>query len=275
MGIKPNIETIYTIVTYKCNLKCAHCQLRLKSDNFNQDKFFDTIKQYKDIPMILFGGEPTLHIDRIKKICDNGNVVSISTNLINVDQQIIDIVKQYNLSIATSWNVVRFTPKQYQRWLSNLKLLSSNQIKTIVLITITEDLINYNINDLIMMFKQWTDTSAVSGILFEQLIDYSKQQQYYDCVDQWLIDVDRLWTSNIANNMIVDHVMNWSFNCSRKYTLHPDGRLTFGCPQYEKTEINSQCYYCDFVNVCQPCRLQKCCTFPKKFYRYCNEKTSI
>ena len=266
-SLKCNIDYLYVIATYKCNLKCPHCDIKNKDDHYNQTLFVEKLQQYKGVPMVIFGGEPTLNFDRIKLICKYGNPESISTNLIRVDQQLIDLILERNLGVATSWNPSRFHGSQYNTWLANLRVLAINNIKSRVLVTITEDLMSINPSKLITMFEQWSDTSGVSDIRFEMLVDNTKTQQFYDRCDDWLLMIDQLWNQNIVENSIITQLKQWYFDCSRTYTLQPNGTLTFGCPQYIQTEVVSRCFDCEYSNNCQPCRLQRCCTFPKKLYQ--------
>lgn len=262
------IDTLYVITTHQCNLKCPHCDIRLRDDFYDRDKFISSLQKYRDCDMIIFGGEPTLHFDRIQLICQYGSPTSISTNLLTITPQLIDVIKQHDLGVATSWNPKRFHGTQYNRWIDNLKVLANNDIKAKVLVTLTDDLIAFDLNKLLDMFDQWSQTGGLSSIQFEPLVDGTKNQTFYDQVDQWLFDVDQLWRPTIVENYIVNQLNQWHFDCSRTYSLLPSGDIMFGCPQNNiGTQINMQCFNCEFVNVCQPCRLQKCCTFPKRLYK--------
>lgn len=261
------IDFLYVIPTYLCNLKCPHCTIRTKKDEYDDQRFINALIKHHDVPMVIFGGEPTLYPERINKICKYGNAQSISTNLINVDDQLIETIKKNRLNIATSWNPKRFNGSQYNVWINNIKLLAKHNLRTKVLITLTEDLIHENIHHLIMMFKQWSCIGSISDIQFEPLVDCTKTQSFYDQVDQWLVDIDNAWDNDIVPNYIVKQLANWKFNCSRVYTLQPNGTITFGCPQNTTPQINIDCLSCEYVSVCQPCRLQSNCTFPKRLYK--------
>ena len=266
-SLTPKIEFLYIVPTYQCNLKCPHCDIRSKKDNFDRISFLKTLSNYKNVPAVIFGGEPTLYPDRIQMICDCGNVESISTNLINLNDELINLIKDNQLSIATSWNPNRFNGTQYDTWVKNLSVLAKNNLSAKLLITLTQDLIEYDINDLISKFEHWSSTGGLTDIQFEPLLDYSKNQQFYDAVDQWLFVIDQKWSNDIVPNHIVHQLKNWKFNCSATYTLQPNGMLTRGCPQDTGLRVNTQCFDCHYSAVCQPCRLQQYCTFPKKLYQ--------
>lgn len=260
-----NINKLYIIPNYECNLKCPHCNLHKINENYNEEKFLNVLNTVNCNEIILFGGEPLLYKNRFKKILDTNKITSISTNLLNINQEDINNLKKYNINIATSWNMTRFTKKQETLWINNLNLINKNNIPFIILITLTEDLIDSNINNIIELFNKLNNLQNLSGVLFEQLLDYTKNDKFYARVDDWLIKINNNWKFNFKN-LILEKLKNWNCNCNNIFTLTPSGVLKKGCPQYTKSHILTKCLSCELASVCKPCILQKECTFPKKLY---------
>ena len=259
------MKDLYALVTNQCDLSCPHCDIKsTQVDDYNADKFLNTIRDF-DGNVIIFGGEPTLHKDRLLEILSLHKASSISTNLVNLDPEIIPYIK--NLNIATSWNKSRFTESQYQQWLDNLKVLNGNKIGCMVMITLTDDLINADIDEFIAMIIEWDLCfPAIESILFEQLVDSNKPKEFYSQVDEWLCQVYNKWDEfGIGiKNIIVDKLNQWHCDCSGVYTLHPNGSITNGCPHASGIQFANECLSCNYSDNCIPCRLQRHCTYPKK-----------
>lgn len=259
------IKQLYVIVTNECDLSCPHCDIKsLSKDNFNEEIFMNILKEFNG-DIILFGGEPTLHKDRLLKILSLDKATSISTNLVNLDDDIIPYLK--DLYIATSWNFYRFNPIQCYLWLNNLKRLHANNISCRVLITLTKDLIESDVNEFIDMIKVWDkEYHAIDSILFEQLIDENMSPEFYEQVDEWLCKVHNLWEIHSIGikNLIMNKIDYWYCDCENIYTLHPDGKITNGCPHKSSVYVPNECLICPQSDKCKPCRLQKHCTYPRR-----------
>lgn len=253
---------LYAIPTYKCNLNCNHCELHLKNDNFDEI-FYDKLKEADYDKVILFGGEPTLYRDRLLKCFETNKITSIATNLINLDEEIIQLYKKYNIDISTSWNPNRFTESQYNTWINNLKLLEKNNLSCVILITLTEDLLNLNSFDTYL--KEWDNIKSVFGVLFEPLIDYNMKKTLHEDADKWLCNLYDNWNYSLKN-LIISKLDKWKHNCNDIKTLQPNGEITKGCPQYKKYIYLDECLNCSFSSICNPCKLQHICSFPKQLY---------
>ena len=142
------IQQLYVIPSFDCNLKCPHCFLRLRKEDFNEVNFFNSLHNTSAYYRILFGGECTLHFDRFKKCLETGLIDAVSTNLLNLSPEILELYKEYEIALATSWNPQRFNEEQYKLWVENLRKLEGNGLDTIVLITLTEDLLSYDLESL-------------------------------------------------------------------------------------------------------------------------------
>lgn len=265
------MRKVYVIPTYHCNLKCPHCELHLKEDNFSE-KFFKILDDIKSPDITLFGGEPTLYRERLKRCLETEKISSISTNLLILDAELISLYKYYGISIATSWNPKRFTEEQYKLWVENLRKLEENGLKCIILITLTEDLLSYeNFNSLL---KEWDNIESIEGILFEPLLDYQMSRDLHERADLWICSLYDEWNFRIRN-LIADKVMKWDCNCSDVWTLNPNGQLSRGCPQFEKKFVLNECLGCNLAGICRPCHLQHICSFPKNLYKKVLENANL
>lgn len=268
------LNKVYVIPSYKCNLNCPHCDIHNFKDNFNEDNFFNTLNNTEAKEFILFGGEPLLNKSLFHKCLETNKITSISTNLLLLDRDSLNAFKEHNLSISTSWNPFRFNDIEYRLWLHNLKLIKTNGLTCIVLITLTQDLFDYDHQQLLQIFQQIDDTNAVDGIKFEHLVDDNLDKDFHKKADEWLCQWFNNWDFHMEN-MIEKQVKNWCFDCSQIYTLKPNGDLTKGCPQYSKAIICEECLGCNLAKICRPCSLQKTCSFPKHLYELINTNMNM
>ena len=99
-------KILYAMPTSLCNLSCPHCEIRTHHESYNEDRFLDEFRRW-DGDVIIFGGEPTLFRDRLLNIIGDPKIISITTNLLNLDDELI---QYYNrIHVSTSWNKSRFT----------------------------------------------------------------------------------------------------------------------------------------------------------------------
>jgi len=128
----------------------------------------------------LFGGEPTLHKDRFIDICTNVKIFSISTNLLYIDEDIMKIMSNPGVGIATSWNMTRFTPLQFSHWIGNLKQLSRERHDVMVLVTMTPDLIQESSFDKVLaVLNEIDQTQCVESVLFEHLVSPDATAEFH------------------------------------------------------------------------------------------------
>ena len=242
------MKTLYALVTEQCNLSCPYCTVKNKEDIFDRAKFLQQIRSFNG-EIIIFGGEPSLYPDRIRLMIPYAD--SITTNLLILTEEL----KQYYniLDVATSWTPERFSYQQFIQWKDNVRQL---QKKPTLLITLTPGVLKYSPVLLQEMFDE-----LVEDIVFEQLIDETKDQDFYKKVDMWLLSLYKSWTGKTP---IVTFKEPWYFDCSETYTLYPDGTLRWGCPQLKQFSICNDCLNCSLANVCKPCMLQQYCTRPRK-----------
>ena len=111
-----NDDMAYAMITTRCNLSCPYCDIKSKDDGWDQDKFMETIRNFNGW-ILLFGGEPTLYIDRLEHVMYSDPIVSkkiksITTNLMILNDRTKKVFKDL-ISGATSWNPSRFTKDEY------------------------------------------------------------------------------------------------------------------------------------------------------------------
>ena len=267
---------IYAIPNYECNLSCPHCDISRQHVDYDEQKFLYSIKDLsnnKTNVINLFGGEPTLYKERFMSIVKTNLVSSVSTNLLATDAEVLDCLVHSSFSIATSWNKTRFTAEQEQKWLKNLELFSESHKKCMVLITMTPDLVYSPLDQIIDVLNRIDSTRGVDSILFEHLISDTVTDSFQQDCDSWLCSMHDCWKWPKLNNRIEEKVKanRWKFDCSSTKTILPNGELRDGCPQKTSTCICLECLSCKNSSFCQPCSLQRFCTFPKKLYKKLTE----
>ena len=90
------IKTIYLMITTNCNLNCPHCDIKTNGkDNWDKEAILNKLSS-KD-HNIIFGGEPSLYIDRIISVSDYCS--SISTNLLYLPEKLLNLYDGIVLSI--------------------------------------------------------------------------------------------------------------------------------------------------------------------------------
>lgn len=259
---------LYAIVSHHCNLSCPHCHLKDSPEEYNRDLFIHELNNF-DGNIILFGGEPTFHRDRMFDIIAENNkngkrkIASIATNLMILDEEILDFYRDIHF-ISTSWNRTRFTGNQYNIWLDNCKRIGNEpNIHCAVIITMTEDLIDWNIDDFLKVVDHW-DSDAIKYIKFEHCIG-DNRDGYFEQVDDWLCRLYKKWRSKIRVDTF-DLTMDWYHDCSETYTLQPNGIIVNSCPNglYVKPKVVHECLTCELANKCRPCRLQPECSYPTR-----------
>lgn len=258
------MNTVYAIPSFSCNLSCSHCNLRTVEIPLT-DGFFAELESIKDSNIIYFGGEPLLNKELFVKCIGLNDISSVSTNLLLLDDEYSEIIKGHDIGVSTSWNPSRFTDGQYSKWVANLKMLERHGISCCILITLTEDLISGDLNSLLERIGEWDRIGCVESILFEHLVDYDMSKTLHQRCDDWLCRVHDNWRFN-ARNAIEDKVGNWNCDCTKTFTLLPNGVMRQGCPQYTKTHVLDECLTCKYSDKCKPCVLQHICSFPKKLH---------
>ena len=121
-------------ITYKCNLRCKFCSLSCSSDveeiNILDDKnikhIVNQLKDNKILYVSISGGEPLKHpkiYDIIDKLYVNGFIISLTTNGLLLNQEMMKFLKKINLvkSNDIGLSVASINFKEKEQELSNLK----------------------------------------------------------------------------------------------------------------------------------------------------------
>lgn len=259
-------KVLYTIPTMHCNLDCSHCFIKNKPEVYDREKFINELNNFEG-DILLFGGEITTHLDRMFDIIDSNDkdgkskIKSITTNLVILNDRLIEFYKRLG-AISTSWNPDRFNDKQYEIWKNNCKTISDNGIHYKVMVTLTDNLFNISAKDFLNIAKEWITDSLIE-IKFEHYVGSEVTREYFDKADEWLCKLYTEWNIPVKLEMI-DRLECWKFDCDDVYTLYPDGELVNACPHSKHAIVASECYTCEKVNSCRPCKLQPYCSYPHK-----------
>ncbi len=257
-----NMKQLYAVPWYDCNMNCPHCEIH-KIDI--EEHFYSFLSKLMECRtnyshIILFGGEPTLYEDKLEEIIELGAVDCVSTNLLNLPQSLLES----KLDIATSWNYRRFTPSQYSLWLDNLQQCHNYGLDTLVMITMTRDLLESDFNDFLEVLN---DIEYTGGKKF-LLEHYIGEDDVNDLAELWIDKVYMNYKGSMTNILaekLKTHL--WGCDCSRFDTLQPTGEITHGCPQYKPIHPLKECLTCKMSGKCNPCALLKSCSLPHKTYK--------
>jgi sulfatase maturation enzyme AslB (radical SAM superfamily) len=234
--------------------------LRLQSDNFNEEKFFENYRKLSG-EIILFGGEPLLNFERVRQLLSsNRNVVTISSNMLLWNDAYKELLSNYpNIEIASSWNPFRFTEEQYKLWLKNIK--DSARV-TNINITLTKDLFEYDWTAFIRVLQDLDSIDCIKYISFEPLVpDY----------DSYAGDVFLCKCYDIFKSLRIQIDLRKIFGkkyCKGIQTLLPSGSIINDCPQWyvQNHTLLKECFDCSLIRICKPCKKICACSFPKNFY---------
>lgn len=257
-------KIMYALVTKKCNLSCNHCDVYRLEDDWNEEKFLDTLRKHDGL-IIIFGGECSLYPERIRLLMEDPDIKhkisSISTNLLILNDELIQYYKKIKY-IGTSWNPGRFTDIQYETWIDNIKKLSDCNIG--ILITLTDSLFEYDFDKFMNILYELDDTNNVVDIKFEHYVGPGTDRSYFRLSDDFLCKVYDNWNMKMKLDNII-RVQRHYNDCSRVQHLNPDGGIHIGCCHAEPISFSNDCLLCGNVDRCKPCQLQKYCTVPYNF----------
>lgn len=259
-------RVLYAIPTMHCNLDCDHCFIKNTPEVYDKEKFINQLNNFEG-DILLFGGEVTSHLYRMfdviesNKINGKSKISSVSTNLLILNDKLLEFYKSIK-SISTSWNPNRFNSIQYDVWKKNCKIISDNEIVHTIMITLTDDLFKITAKEFISIASEWINPT-LKEIKFEHYVGNEVTPEYFDKADEWLCELYKEWNIPITLG-ILNKINCWKFDCDEVYTLYPDGRLINCCPHATHGIVASECYTCDKVSTCRPCRLQPYCSYPHK-----------
>jgi sulfatase maturation enzyme AslB (radical SAM superfamily) len=260
-----DIKTLYAIHTMKCNLNCPHCFIKDTPEIFNRDEFIKQLNSFRG-EIVMFGGEPTSNLERMFDVINaNKDGVSrynsVSTNLIILNDDLLEFYKSIH-HVATSWNPSRFDRFTYKTWMNNCKVLSDNGIDYMIMITLTDDLFDIPVLEFVNIASEWY-TDSLTCIKFEHYIGDDVTKDYFERADKWLCELYQIWSLPIDME-ITERLSCWQYDCSNIYTLYPDGTVVNLCPHNKIGTVPEECYTCERVSTCRPCKIQPYCSYPKE-----------
>lgn len=258
------MKTLYAIPWYNCNLSCKHCEISKMDDGPMSFEFMEALKNTDAEEVTLFGGEPLLNKYILKEILNTGKITSISTNMLLYTDDIGQMLAKHNINIATSWNPTRFRGIQYYEWLANIEKAVNLGLKVMVLITLTPDLFAYPMKRLLFKLEDM-ELYGCESFLFEPLV---AETEVHEQADEWLCEFHKQYEGKMINEF-EKKLDKWCHDCSEVYTLKPSGTIVKGCPHGLPSHIIDECITCERASYCQPCRLLKTCSYPKKLRELC------
>ncbi len=308
MKEKKRFMTLTMILTTDCNLNCSYCFCGKKYKKYMDiraaKKYIDFFKQFSigNPSICLFGGEPLLNLNIIEEICDyikyifNEHVViSITTNGTLINNEVMEIVRKYNIQVQVSidgYSDTHNLSRKFYNGKGSWDLIINNifnYFDTLPMIRLTytpdtiSDLSN-NIEKLVGMgffnivFMPIDDSSWKNNL--EQYIhEYEKICQfYYECFANnkgiYFIEFD---------NIIRSYIYNLSNSCKPgmlQISIDPEGNI-FPCNRVNFTDTrlclgtvekgfdnrynrlikdiekrDNICINCDLYNRCIECKIE-------------------
>lgn len=270
-----------------CNLNCKYCYEHDLYGNHDTGKidvndiisYIDSlIKEYSKISITLHGGEPLLYRkEDMKKLLmhykENKNInIGIQTNGLLIDQEWIDIFKNYSSNFLFSVSID--SKESLSREMNNeklfniLKLIKQNGLQIGVLSLISKENINidkfiYFINFLVDNIK--VDFLTINKIRLNKNNLINSNENYITELDytNFLIDIFKYWIDKelykkIKINPFLDIFQNkkgCSYNndlqkCKYFITIYPPFKFK-GCDhEIGQSENISNCLKCDILNFC-------------------------
>jgi radical SAM protein with 4Fe4S-binding SPASM domain len=254
MNWKP--DTLWWIITGKCNLNCMHCYIeapqKLYGQMTSEQAYFvvDKVMSYGIKNFFITGGEPFIRKDILnifERIIDKGGFISgIDSNGTLINDTIITFLKGNNIFINISHDGINFTDNNRisiieDKIIDSVKRLIESGVKTNINTSLNpenlqaiellfDELVNLNIN-------QWflfTPFKTGNYTLNYPELTVSKEQEIYKIIyDKWVkadmpFDIrlgntfDSKKTDDKWNKYVCEYFRN-------TITLFPDGQLTPCC----------------------------------------------
>ena len=181
---KEEQEYYNLFLNMNCNLNCPICHVNVPNKNYKKptlDWIKKQLKDFKNIKIGLFGGEPTLRedlIDIIEAVKESGNIPALHTNGIRISNfNYLKKLKEAGL-VEIHLQFDGFDEKTYQamrgRRLLDIKRKALDNIKKLNMPTILQVAISRNLNDnqIKPIFDYAVKNNFVKGILYKS---YSHQ----------------------------------------------------------------------------------------------------
>ena len=262
---------IHVIPSFACNLDCPHCDVKHKTEQykFNEEKFFEKFDQIqrRHNSVALFGGEPLLNNKKLLfRILDSGKITTTTSNLLVMDDEILDKLIEKKVIIGTSWNPARMTSEQYDKWLGKIKQINDRGVWVAVFITLTDDLPESRILDVLDDLNEL----MVATVTFSLVVPCTPE--LVTKIDNWLCWLEEHWRWKFRNKLREEYLcLNGKKNSCKytSFTLYPNGTMTDQCTHSDNPnhwDGYEGCPTCEYRHICRPCPKQPCCHFFKNYY---------
>ena len=276
--------TIVINTTNRCNIHCKYCYA---STNVDRNEIFSTAsivddiirlvgnKEDRDISIVFHGGEPLLCwndiVEMVVKLNNKFRNISysIQTNVILINNDIVDFIKTHNFKIGVSLdgynkqtNVNRFgeDKKDYLKTvLQNIDLLAFNDVKTGILSVVTETNYKSLLNNVIFFVEKGVKYFGFNFFLSKGRGAYSKTEisihelvKIYENLARYINDYN-------ANHELKDYISERTVSVLIYSLSHKPLGACFSTPcsageNLYAIDVNGDVYPCDeFVGDAQFC----------------------
>lgn len=143
--LKDKVDHIQFLLTRRCNLKCKYCIHYCNVKDYTEKDTYDIIQYEKDLEYVsnvlpncknimLTGGEVTV----LKNLTDYINItlkyfnsITISTNCINLNDDLIDYCRNHNISIRVSAYPCTYNIVKEKLKLENVNIYTDQNIECV------------------------------------------------------------------------------------------------------------------------------------------------
>jgi uncharacterized protein len=270
------INKLSLILTSSCNLRCKYCYAKYGLYNYKTRNNLNKIdadeiisyftSNFEAINTIqFFGGEPTLCVEviayiikKFEKLLINKKVSSIPkftiiTNGLNIDERLIRLIKEYNISVTFSIDGPQFINDllrvdsnnngSYNRVLNNYKKLMANKVSNIgIECTYTNEHLKHDVSlvDLIEFFKYEFGVNIVHIVPVSIPNDNSlsiknNEDKFYSFVEELVnYTFDELITKKeLKGTVLIIQLLENIINNNINYSICPSGNNMFSV-SYDK-----------------------------------------
>ena len=210
----PQLLNFQIELTSKCNERCIHCYIPHEDKLYNIDDnlYYDTIKQLKDIGVIsvsLSGGEPMLHpnfMEFLKYIQEFNFYIKVFTNLTLLNEDIIKLMKNNRTSVYVSlYSMNEINHEKITQMKGSFNKTKSNILKLIennIPVHINCPIMDYNKNDYNEVYK-WA-----KSLNLEVRVDYDIMARCDLTTDNLEHRLELNEMKNIINNILDNNKEN-------------------------------------------------------------------
>jgi uncharacterized protein len=266
-----NMSILYLLLTDKCNLGCKYCFIEPKSDLrlFNKGLFMDNDIVTRSIDVfariknpdfnstiILYGGEPLLNLEAIKKaalyckelksrgVLSANTNVSVITNGTIMPDEFIELASTGDISVCMSIDGPRDVHDANRKFLngggtfdiaySNFSKLRKRNIPVNISLTITEEVLN-NQDEVIKWLCEDVNSSCTVNIIRETEY-YKPKEDYFERANDFMINVfERMKEFGLTEDRIMrkvralrngyPHIADCAAQGAGQMVVAPDGNI--------------------------------------------------